>query len=56
MPSLTAIAEAERELGLTVLSAATATTRRILIALGLDPAVPEAGRALDPSAAPVQAL
>jgi maleate isomerase len=47
MPSLAAIPEAERELGLPVLSAATATTRKILMALNLDPVVPGAGRALD---------
>jgi maleate isomerase len=47
MPSLAAIPDAEREFGLPVLSAATATTRKILIALGLDPVVPDAGRALD---------
>jgi maleate isomerase len=55
MPSLPAIAEAERELGLPVLPAATATTRKILIALDLDPVVPHAGRALGPSASPVRA-
>lgn len=38
-----------------VLSAATATTRKILIALDLDPVAPQAGRALDPSASPVRA-
>jgi maleate isomerase len=53
MPSLPAIAEAERELGLPVLSAATATTRKILIALGLEPVVPNAGRALDRATVPV---
>jgi maleate isomerase len=52
MPSLPAIAEAERELGLPVLSAATATTRKILIALGLEPVVPNAGRALDLATVP----
>jgi maleate isomerase len=51
MPSLAAIPQAERDLGLPVLSAATATTRQILIALGLEPVVPDAGRALDVSAA-----
>jgi maleate isomerase len=55
MPSLPAIAAAERELGLPMLSAATATTRKILIALGLDPVVPQAGRALHPSGAPLRA-
>jgi maleate isomerase len=47
MPSLAAIPAAERELGLPVLSAATATARQILLALDLDPVVPDAGRALE---------
>jgi maleate isomerase len=46
MPSLEVIATAEQELGLPVLSAATATARRILLALDLDPIVPDAGAAL----------
>jgi maleate isomerase len=46
MPSLAAIQQVEDELGVPVLSAATATTRKILLALGLDPIVPGAGRAL----------
>jgi maleate isomerase len=46
MPSLPSIQRAEEELGLPVLSAATATTRKILMALDLDPVVPDAGRAL----------
>ncbi|MGZ4195421.1 MAG: maleate cis-trans isomerase family protein [Solirubrobacteraceae bacterium] len=46
MPSLEVIAQAEQELGLPVLSAATATTRKILLALGLEPTVPDAGSAL----------
>ena len=46
MPSLPVLAELEGELGLPVLSAATATARQILIALGLDPTIPDAGRAL----------
>ena len=46
MPSLDVIAQAEHELGVPVLSAATATARRILLALGLQPAVPDAGAAL----------
>jgi maleate isomerase len=46
MPSLPVIQRAEEELGLPVLSAATATTRKILMELGLDPVVPDAGRAL----------
>jgi maleate isomerase len=43
MPSLPAIAEAERLLGLPVLSAATATTFELLERLGLEPVVPDAG-------------
>ena len=46
MPSLPVLAEVESELGLPVLSAATATARQILIALGLEPMIPDAGRAL----------
>lgn len=45
-PSLPAIPLAEARVGLPVLSAATATTFRILEALGLDPVVPDAGRLL----------
>ncbi|MGZ4251930.1 MAG: maleate cis-trans isomerase family protein [Solirubrobacteraceae bacterium] len=46
MPSLDVIAQAEHELGVPVLSAATATARKILLALGLEPVVPDAGAAL----------
>lgn len=46
MPSLPAIPEAERRLELPVLSAATATAREVLAALGLDPVVPGAGHLL----------
>ncbi len=46
MPSLAVIQQVEDQLGVPVLSAATATTRKILLALGLDPTVPRAGRAL----------
>jgi maleate isomerase len=46
MPSLAAIAPVEDEAGLPVLSAATATTFRILSELGLPPVVPGAGRLL----------
>jgi maleate isomerase len=46
MPSLDVIAAVERELGLPVLSAATATTRKILLSLGIEPNVPDAGQAL----------
>ena len=53
MPSLPAIAEAERLLGLPVLSAATATTFELLLRLGLDPVVPEAGHLLSGQVRPV---
>ncbi|GEL25078.1 maleate isomerase [Pseudonocardia sulfidoxydans NBRC 16205] len=46
MPSLPAIQPVEDELGIPVLSAATATTYRILQELGLPPEVPGAGRLL----------
>jgi maleate isomerase len=46
MPSLESIAAVEDEAGLPVLSAATATTHRILTELGLEPRVPGAGRLL----------
>jgi maleate isomerase len=46
MPSLPAIPLAEQEIGLPVLSAATATTWEILTALGRDPVVPDAGSLL----------
>ena len=46
MPSLPAIQPVEDEIGLPVLSAATATTYRILQELGLPPHVPNAGRLL----------
>lgn len=46
MPSLAAIPLAERELGLPVLSAATATVYEILTALGRDPVAPDAGALL----------
>lgn len=46
MPSLSAIAAAERELDRPVLSAATATTWDLLLQLGLDPVVPDAGTLL----------
>jgi maleate isomerase len=46
-PSLPAIQIAEDRLGLPVLSAATATTFRILEALALPTAIPEAGSLLD---------
>ncbi len=43
MPSLPAIEAAERELGIPVLSAATATVFDLLTVLGLEPRVPGAG-------------
>ena len=46
MPSLPAIPLAEQELGLPVLSAATATVYEILESLGRDPVAPEAGALL----------
>jgi maleate isomerase len=46
MPSLESIQAVEDEAGIPVLSAATATTHRILTELGLDPYVPGAGRLL----------
>jgi maleate isomerase len=46
MPSLPSIQPVEDELGLPVLSAATATTYRILQSLSLPPTVPNAGRLL----------
>jgi maleate isomerase len=46
MPSLPAIQPVEDEIGIPVLSAATATTYRILQELGLPPEVPNAGRLL----------
>jgi maleate isomerase len=51
MPSLAAIPEAERRLGLPVLSAATATVHELLLHLGLPPEVPGAGALLAPSPA-----
>lgn len=56
MPSLEVIARAEQELGVPVLSAATATVRKILLALDLDPTIPGAGSALavDPLAVAAQ--
>jgi maleate isomerase len=46
MPSLEVVAAVEEELGVPVVTAATATARSILLALGLPPVVPDAGRAL----------
>jgi maleate isomerase len=57
MPSLAAIAPAEQRLGLPVISAASCTVRRMLLSLGLEPIVPNAGAALSAMLAqrPVQA-
>ena len=46
MPSLPAVQAVEDALGLPVVTAATATTREILLALGLEPQVRDAGAAL----------
>jgi maleate isomerase len=46
MPSLQVVQAVEDELGLPVVTAATATARSILLALGMTPRVPEAGRLL----------
>jgi maleate isomerase len=46
MPSLPAIQPVEDEIGLPVLSAATATVHRILTELGVEPRAPGAGRLL----------
>lgn len=46
MPSLPVVQRVEDELGLPVLTAATATARELLLTLGLEPVVPGAGRLL----------
>jgi len=46
MPSLPVVQQVEDELGLPVVTAATATARSILLALGLEPSVPDAGSML----------
>lgn len=46
MPSLPAVQPVEDVLGLPVVTAATATTREILLSLGVEPHVPDAGAAL----------
>ena len=51
MPSLAAIPVAEQRLGLPVLSAATASVRELLVALGLPPVVEGAGALLAPASA-----
>ena len=47
MPSLAAVQQVEDELGLPVVTAATATTYEVLRALGHTPAIPGAGRLLN---------
>jgi maleate isomerase len=46
MPSLPVVQQVEDELGIPVVTAATATARAILVALGLEPVIPGAGGAL----------
>lgn len=46
MPSLPAVDLVEKEFGLPVVTAATATTRELLKSVGLPPVVPQAGAAL----------
>lgn len=46
MPSLAVVKLVEDEVGIPVVTAATATARAILLALGLTPTVPDAGRML----------
>jgi maleate isomerase len=46
MPSLAVVKLVEDEVGIPVVTAATATARAILVALGLEPTVPDAGRML----------
>jgi len=46
MPSLPVVQQVEDDLRVPVLTAATATARSILLALGLDPTIPQAGAAL----------
>ena len=46
MPSLSVVKLVEDEVGIPVITAATATARAILVAIGLPPAIPDAGRML----------
>ena len=46
MPSLAVVKLVEDEVGIPVVTAATATARAILLALGLQPTIPDAGRML----------
>jgi maleate isomerase len=55
MPSLPAIEMAEQALGLPVLSAATATVHDVLVRLGRDPIVPNAGALLTAARTPAGA-
>lgn len=55
MPSLPVLQQVEDECGLPVISAATSTARAILVALGLEPLVPGAGRLLAPAIATASA-
>lgn len=55
MPSLAAVQEVQDKTGLPVVTAATATVREMLLALGLAPEVPGAGAALGPLPAPAVA-
>ncbi len=50
MPSLAVVQQVEDELGIPVLTAATATARELLLALGLEPVVPHAGSLLSADA------
>lgn len=51
MPSLAIVDQVEQELGLPVVTAATATARATLLALGIEPEIPRAGALLAGTAA-----
>jgi maleate isomerase len=55
MPSLAVVKLVEDEVGIPVVTAATATARAILVALDLPPAIPDAGRMLSGDVAAVGA-
>jgi maleate isomerase len=55
MPSLAIVQQVEDEIGIPVVTAATATARAILVALDLPPVIPGAGRLLSSRAAPAAA-
>jgi maleate isomerase len=55
MPSLAVVKLVEDEVGIPVVTAATATARAILLALGLPPEIPDAGRMLSGDPASVGA-